>query len=213
VAGPPFAARRFCNFLYSNGDGHPLRDEIFKKLAAVGPVDSAGKHLRNVAPIAVAAYQGDWDRAAVAWQSGYKFSISVENSSTPGYSTEKLVHALAAGTIPVYFGDPLICRVFNPERFIDVGAIGLDAAVERVRTLATDETAFADMVSRPVFRDGRVPPELTETGLLDAFGAIFGQPKEQARRRSSHFWGRKYEERCRRAFLRPRLLSPRRWVR
>lgn len=213
VAGPPFAARRFCNFLYSNGDGHPLRDEIFDRLAAIGPVDSAGRHRRNVEPIAVAAYQGDWDRAAVAWQSGYKFSISVENSSTPGYSTEKLVHALAAGTIPVYFGDPLIGRVFNPERFIDVGTIGLDAAVERVRELATDEAAFVEVLSRPVFRDGRVPPELTETGLLDAFGAIFGQPKEQARRRNGHFWGRKYEERCRRAFLGPRLLSPRRWVR
>lgn len=211
VTPPAFSERRFCNFLYSNSDGHPLREEIFDRLSAIGPVDSAGKHRRNVEPISVAAYKGNWDRAAVAWQSGYKFSISVENSSTPGYSTEKIVHAFAAGTIPVYFGDPLIGRVFNAERFIDVGTLGLDAAIDRVRHLASDESAYAEVVSRPVFRDGRVPEELTEAGLLDAFEAIFRQPKHQARRRSPHFWGRKYEDRCRRAFLRPRLFFLNGW--
>ena len=104
--------------------------------------------------MSVRAYKDDWDTAAVAWQSQYRFSISVENSSTPGYSTEKIVHALAAGTIPVYFGDPLIDRVFNPRRFINVHELGLEAAMEQVRRLDADAEAFEEMVSQPIFRDG-----------------------------------------------------------
>jgi alpha(1,3/1,4) fucosyltransferase len=199
--GIPFADRRFCNFLYSNADAHPMRDRIFDRLSRIRQVDSAGGYRRNVAPLSVKAYKDDWDLAAVAWQSQYRFSISVENSSTPGYSTEKLVHALAAGTIPIYFGDPLIDRVFNPGRFINVHELGLDAAVEQVRRLDGDPEAFADMVAQPVFRDGAVPRELTASHLLDAFGFIFGQPKEFAFRRNPHCWGRIYEDRCRRPCL------------
>lgn len=198
----PFAARGFCNFLYSNADAHPMRDTILERMSQIRRVDSAGRHRRNTAPLSVKAYRGDWDLAAVAWQANYRFSISVENSSTPGYSTEKIVHALAAGTIPIYFGDPLIDRVFNPRRFINVHELGLDAALEEVRRLDADPRAFADVVAQPIFRAGAVPPELTTSHLLDAFGRIFGQPKEHAFRRNPHCWGRVYEQRARRGLIR-----------
>lgn len=198
----PFAERGFCNFLYSNANAHPLRETIFDRMSQIRRVDSAGRHRRNTARLSVKAYRGDWDLAAVAWQANYRFSISVENSSTPGYSTEKIVHALAAATIPVYFGDPLIARVFNPRRFINVHDIGLDAAIEEVRRLDADPRAFADVLAQPIFRDGAVPPELTTNYLLDAFGYIFGQPKELAFRRNPHCWGPRYEERCRRGLRR-----------
>lgn len=200
-SGIPFAERRFCNFLYSNADAHPMRDNIFDRLSRLRQVDSAGAYRRNTAPLSVGAYKNDWDMAAVAWQSQYRFSISVENSSTPGYSTEKIVHALAAGTIPIYFGDPLIDRVFNPRRFINVHELGLEAAMEQVARLDADPEAWQEMVSQPIFRDGAVPPELTTGHLLNAFGFIFEQPKELAFRRNTHCWGRMYEDRCRYRFL------------
>ena len=140
-----------------------MRDEIFDRLSRLRQVDSAGGYRRNTAPLSVRAYKGDWDMAAVAWQSQYRFSISVENSSTPGYSTEKIVHALAAGTIPIYFGDPLIGRVFNPSRFINVHELGLEAAMDQVGKLDADSEAFEEMVSQPIFRDGAVPPSSPRT--------------------------------------------------
>lgn len=36
----------------------------------------------------------------------YKFCIAMENSISPGYVTEKVFDALAAGCVPVYFGSP-----------------------------------------------------------------------------------------------------------
>lgn len=36
--------------------------------------------------------------------SKYKFAIAIENSNCEGYVTEKLVHAVAAGTIPIVAG-------------------------------------------------------------------------------------------------------------
>jgi hypothetical protein len=49
----------------------------------------------------------------------YKFVVAFENSSAPGYNTEKLTHAIEADSMPIYWGDPEIGRSFNPGRFID----------------------------------------------------------------------------------------------
>eukprot|EP00811_Abedinium_folium_P005741 NODE_15284_length_1058_cov_6.875403.p1 GENE.NODE_15284_length_1058_cov_6.875403~~NODE_15284_length_1058_cov_6.875403.p1 ORF type:complete len:206 (+),score=55.87 NODE_15284_length_1058_cov_6.875403:439-1056(+) len=36
----------------------------------------------------------------------HRFSIAYENASYGGYCTEKLLHAFAAGGVPIYWGDP-----------------------------------------------------------------------------------------------------------
>ena len=36
----------------------------------------------------------------------YKFTLAVENNIWPGYTTEKLVDPMFAGSIPIYVGDP-----------------------------------------------------------------------------------------------------------
>ena len=42
-----------------------------------------------------------------------KFVLAFENSSSPGYCTEKLFHAKVAGAIPIYWGDPLVMNDFE----------------------------------------------------------------------------------------------------
>ena len=54
----------------------------------------------------------------LAFQRQYRFSIAYENSRDPGYVTEKIVDAFAAGTVPIYWGDPLIKQEFNPDSFV-----------------------------------------------------------------------------------------------
>jgi hypothetical protein len=39
--------KKFCNFIYSHGNGNPLRDEFFYDLNSIKKVDSLGPHLRN----------------------------------------------------------------------------------------------------------------------------------------------------------------------
>src|SRR5262249_13532469 len=130
-------------------------------------------------------------------QRKFKFSVSFENSSSPGYTTEKLVHALCADTIPIYWGDPLVGRVFNSERFIDMNVLSFEEAISRVMLLHRDDEAYLDMVNRPFFAGGAAPENLSDGALLSAFDAIFAVSKEKALRRNPYFWGRKYEARRR----------------
>ena len=53
-----------------------------------------------------------------AFQRGFRFALAIENSADPGYCTEKIVDAWAAGAVPVYGGDPLVKQEFNPAAFV-----------------------------------------------------------------------------------------------
>lgn len=187
----------FCNFIYTNRGGHPIRDRFFHALNAVEKVESFGAHLRNSDRQIGGAYQGDWTAPKVEAQRKFKFTIAFENSTSPGYTTEKLVHALAADTVPIYWGDPQVGRLFNPDRIIDLSRMSVSEGVERVIDLHRDEAAWLEMVNRPFFVPGAPLDQLNDEALLDAFDRIFAQPREAAYRRNPYFWGRKYEERRR----------------
>lgn len=49
----------------------------------------------------------------------YRFSICYENSSYPGWVTEKMLDAMFAGNVPVYLGDPEVGNLVPPNAFID----------------------------------------------------------------------------------------------
>ena len=46
--------------------------------------------------------------------------ITFENTSKEYYHTEKIWNALRAGTVPIYWGDPLINEVFNTQCFLHI---------------------------------------------------------------------------------------------
>lgn len=50
----------------------------------------------------------------------YRFCICYENSSYPGWTTEKMLDAMFAGCVPVYLGDPEVCKIVPPNAFIDM---------------------------------------------------------------------------------------------
>ena len=49
----------------------------------------------------------------------YKFSLCFENSTHPGYLTEKVLDAFFAGSVPVYLGNPAVLSIIPEEAFID----------------------------------------------------------------------------------------------
>ena len=51
----------------------------------------------------------------------YMFSVAIENIQWPGYYTEKILDCFLTGTVPIYYGDPLIGEVFNMEGIILLG--------------------------------------------------------------------------------------------
>lgn len=109
--------RRFCNFFYSNCVS--FREDFCRTLARYKPVDCPGRSLRTMPPIdEPQSHAGKWSRKR-EFLSGYKFTVAFENSSAPGYHTEKILDPMLAGSIPIYWGDPGIARQFNPRSFIN----------------------------------------------------------------------------------------------
>lgn len=51
---------------------------------------------------------------------GYKFAVCFENTSFPGYVTEKIIDCFAAGVIPVYLGAPDITKFVPANSFINM---------------------------------------------------------------------------------------------
>jgi len=199
---------KFCNFVYSNPDAIPYRDQLFHAIGRYRGVDSAGRHLNNLGYSPGQAYRGDWPGECVEFQRQYKFSIVCENSSTPGYTTEKIVHALAADTIPIYFGNPLIAREFNPRRLINCHDFqSLDEVVARVAEVDRDEECYLRIVNEPFFASQEPPTSLSDAAIAARFKHIFDQPKASAFRRTMHDWGLTYETRRRREVAAAAALS------
>jgi hypothetical protein len=188
--------KKFCNFLYHNGRGHPIRDEFFHKLSSYKSVHSAGNHLRNATYTNSVPYAGDWWVEKVNYQREFRFTIAFENSSSPGYTTEKIVHALAADTIPIYWGDPLVAKDWNPRRFINVHDFdGMDSVVRRVKELEENPKQYLDVLAQPFFSNESCAVQLSKNAILGSLASIFEQNKDEAFRRNFYFWGKMYEER------------------
>lgn len=107
---------RFCAFLYSQPSRY--REAFFRALSRYKPIDAPGRSMNNMPGIDPVPGQVSW-QAKIDFLRAYKFVIAFENSSAPGYNTEKLSHAIEADCVPIYWGDPEIGRSFNNKRFIN----------------------------------------------------------------------------------------------
>lgn len=187
--------REFCSFVCSNARGASERRELFDAVNRIRPVSSGGAWLNNV---------GYRVPDKLAFQSEHKFAIAAENCSSPGYTTEKIVQTMAAHTIPIYWGDPLVTRDFNPKSFINCHDYpSFEAVAQRVAEIDQDDALWCEIMSEPWFRDGQEPEYLKQSSILDFFEHIFSQPLEQAYRRDRVGWGRIYGERMDCAFNHP----------
>lgn len=183
---------RFCNFVYSNASNvMPQREELLNILNEYKIVDCGGKYRNNVGgPVA--------DK--MEFLSKYKFTIAVENTSTPGYTTEKIMHALAAGTIPIYYGNPMIGKEFNTKAFINCHDYqSFEDVLEYVRYLDNNDEAYLEMMKTPVFSETSCGQNYMTDVLLESFLLqIVASGRENAYRRDRYGWGKVYENRCRR---------------
>ena len=161
---------RFCNFIVSH-KGVPERESFYQLLSRYKHIDSPGRVFNNM----TGPPRGEeWFRDKVEFMRPYKFSIVFENSSYPGYTTEKLLSAMAADTVGIYWGNPLVSRDFNSAAFINCHDYpDFNAVAEQVRALDKDDAAYKKMLAEPLLNDNRLNPNLTIDSVLDRFEAIF----------------------------------------
>ncbi len=154
----PTDQRNFCDFIFSNGKHFGPRDEFFRTLNRMRGVDSLGPHLRNTeSQVELKPFGPGWEIEKIEMQSRYKFSISIENGIYEGYTTEKIITSVIAGSIPIYWGNPQVALDFNPERLINLDQFeSLDDAAEYVFELSEDETELNRIRSLPLMTDAQL---------------------------------------------------------
>lgn len=107
---------KFCSFVVKNG-ACEKRNYFFHRLNEYKKVDSAGPLFNNVGYV---LERGENSVAAkMSFLKDYKFNLCFENSSYPGYATEKLYEAYMGGTVPIYWGSTTIECDFNPKAFLN----------------------------------------------------------------------------------------------
>lgn len=144
----------FCAYLYSVTCEHRVR--YFNVINSYLPVTALGKccgppgikttrHVHNDVEsyndIAIELYSNG----------GFKFVIAIENSMGKGYSTEKLINAIIANCIPIYWGDSHIFNYINKSRLIyapDYTDIDL---VSRIKEINENAELFDEIISEPCF--------------------------------------------------------------
>ena len=162
-----FDNKKFCSFVQKN-PGCKYRNDYFNILSNIDRVDAAGPLFNNM--------DGGWrppDVAAkVKFMSDYKFNLCFENSSYPGYCTEKLFEALCAKTVPIYWGSPTAALDFNPAAFINRYNFASDQQfIDFIIQVSNNKELYNHYYLQPMFRD----EEFFRTFNIDHFLDWFQQ--------------------------------------
>lgn len=164
--------RDFCSFVVTNSTGaDPLREKFFYELSKYKKVASGGKFLNNV---------GGRVANKCEFCAKYKFNIAIENSVSPGYTTEKLMEPLVVYSLPIYYGNPTVEEDFHPECFVRIAnKDDVERAIEEIISLDRDDASYlakvkADCLIHPV--------EWWDKQLEEFLVNIIEQPLDKARR-------------------------------
>lgn len=189
--------KKFCNYLYSKDAKE--RVDFFKKLSKYKHIDAPGKSMNNMRPIIsnplISAVGGlerkitgknkmaalfarhfeDFQKTKIRFLKDYKFTIAFENSSYPGYTTEKITHPMLANSIPIYWGNPLISRDFNTKSFINYHEYNdTNKLVDRVIEIDSEEKKYLNMLKEPFFKGNKISKYGNEKKILRRLEEIFG---------------------------------------
>jgi alpha(1,3/1,4) fucosyltransferase len=176
--------RRFSNFIVSSVWADPSREEFFQLLSKYKHIDSPGKVFNNMQ---MPVTSGRWSIDKLNFMGNYKFSITFENSSLPGYTTEKILHAFVSNTIPIYWGNPLIAMDFNEDAFINCHRYNsFEEVVNRIIEIDNDDDLYLKIVNANVFPKNSVPEYLDEEYIRAFFREIFNRSHHKVARRSKY---------------------------
>lgn len=133
-----FRDRRFCAVIASEFEA--LRLNLYLALRSVGDVVGYGHLFGN--PLFASKFQT---------LPNFRFCLCPENGIYPGYHTEKLVDAWYGGCVPLYSGDRLLGRDFNPAALLNYqDYLDTDRFVAHVGRLEADPIAFDEVHSQPL---------------------------------------------------------------
>ena len=147
---------KFCAFVVTN-PCQTARNNAFQWLSKYKHIDSAGRLFNNMGDGIFAGFGGGGGELKKhEFLKDYKFCLAYENAESPGYTTEKFLHAKAAGCIPIYWGDPKVERDFDMNGCIDARHVKTsEELIELVKNIDTNSEEYLKRLSRPALDDVR----------------------------------------------------------
>lgn len=140
--------KKFCCMVVSNPHSKK-RIDFFYELSRHKQVDSGGRYLNNVGgPV---GNKLDFIR-------DYKFVIAFENSSYPGYTTEKILEPLVTDSIPIYWGNPIVNNDFNEKSFINYDHYqDVQKLINKLLEIDQNDDLAIEYLMQSKLPDGKIP--------------------------------------------------------
>ena len=160
---------KFCCMVVSNPNCEK-RIEFFKHLSEFKPVDSGGGVLNNVGGRVV-------DKKAFI--KDYKFVIAFENSNQDGYTSEKIMEPILQDCIPIYWGNKLVNRDFNSQRFLDYNQFESEEdLIKRILEIDQNDNLATDMIMQPAFSHNKISHDEEHQQVLEIISKIVEENKK-----------------------------------
>lgn len=95
----------------------------------------------------------NWEDNRLIYQE-FRFCLTMEHINAPGYITEKILLAYWAGCIPIYYGTTEIYNIFHPNSFIYYDVNNPNTALDRIKYLEQNRSAYLEVLRHPILADG-----------------------------------------------------------
>lgn len=164
--------RKFCCILTNNGMG--LREEVYPEFIIFGVengllVESRGRAFTNMPSI------GGDERDKIEYIEDFKFNLCFDNGEADGWITEKLIHPLSVGVIPIYWGCQDVGEEFNEGAFIHARKFdNLGELNDEVLNIYNKPDLFREIQNQSCFPDNKIPDCANPEFLLEKFKTVLG---------------------------------------
>jgi hypothetical protein len=175
--------KRFCSIVQASDN--PVRGKLFDLLIKYKPIKSSGPWRPTVEPNELPEkylylqpeYIGRVDgltyRSKIEFFKDCKFNIAFQFTDTPCLTQEKIVHAFAAGTIPIFHGNNRISEDFNPESFINAHSFNsFEELTEYVIKVDQDDNLCKKILAAPYCHNNTLPEYYSSERLLSFFEKV-----------------------------------------
>ena len=174
----------FSSFVVSNAKESEERIHFYHELAKYKEVASGGKYANNI---------GGPVGNKRAFIREYLFNIAFENTSYPGYTTEKIAEPWVEGCIPIYWGDPEVTLDINPECFINIHDFkSFDEAINHIKKVDESVDLQKQYLEAPFFRNNKVPEHLRDEVIAQKLKEFIDQCLNGLPKKAAKLWHKPY---------------------
>lgn len=104
----------------------------------------------------------------------YKYCLVMENTRKDGYVTEKLLHALLGGCLPIYYGSKDVYKIFREDSFIFFDVENPERALSQIEILEANRTEYLRMTNRqlPLLKSSSRDDPFSTAKTVDKYFSI-----------------------------------------